>query len=94
MNGWPAMVMGEEVGPGQAALVEHHLAQAEVPRDVAVAVDEPGAEPDRNDDDPDDEDDVEERGARPLAHPITPNARTLRRYSGYSGKAAASTPSS
>ena len=33
-------------------------------------------------------------GRGSLAHPITPKARTRRRYSGYSGKAAARTPSS
>ena len=78
----------------QRSLVENGLPQPDVPGHVPVAVDETRAEADRDDDHPDDENDVEQRGAGSPAHPITPKARTRRRYSGYSGKAAASTPSS
>ena len=54
---------GEHVGLGQAPCCEHDLAQPEVAGEVAVAVDQPVAEADRDDHGPDDEDDVEQRRA-------------------------------
>ncbi len=63
----------EEVLTNQPVPLKHDLAQTEMACEVAVAVQQPVAEPHRYHDCPDDEDDVEERGSE---RRLIPRSRT------------------
>ena len=75
---WPAgHGEREHVLPEQRVMVQHQLAEPEVPREVAVAVEEAVAEAHRHHHGPDNEDDVEEADHRRTS--LGPNAPTRRR---------------